>query len=72
MKKFLFILIPGLLFLGACGDGMSSSNTDNGPEKITTDENVYQYLVKADGLVYRCFQTHDSRGGIWCTLQGKG
>jgi hypothetical protein len=71
MKKLLFILIPGLLFLGACGDD-ALSTSDNGPEKITTDENVYQYLVEADGLVYRCFQTHDSRGGIWCTLQGKG
>lgn len=71
MKKLFFVLIFGLLFLGACGNDSPSTSND-GPEKITTSEYVYQYLVEADGVVYRCFQTHDSRGGLWCTVQGTG
>lgn len=72
MKKFFFVLILGLLFLGACGNDNPSTTSNDGPEKITTSENVYQYLVEADGVVYRCFQTIDSRGGLWCTVQGTG
>lgn len=68
MRKVFFVLVPGLMFLGACGN--DPLYVDNpGPEKITTTENVHQYLVQADGVVYRCFQTVDSRGGIWCTVK---
>lgn len=70
MRRILLILVVlGLLFLGACGSE-SPSTYSHGPEKITTTQNVYQYLVEADGVVYRCFQT--IRGGIWCTAKGRG
>lgn len=69
MKKLIFVLVPGLLLLGACGD-----DTPDTPEnKVrSANEKFNSSLVEADGVVYRCFDTGNPQGGIWCTVKPKG
>jgi hypothetical protein len=56
-----------VFLLGACGDDRKS------PEFKATPTNevpsyLRSYVVEADGISYRCFDTGSySSGGIWCT-----
>lgn len=70
----LAIIIDAMVFLSACDD----SNTRN---KVTTPTvgtiptvnetkipyGVGTFLIEADGVLYRCFDTGSNVGGLWCT-----
>jgi hypothetical protein len=64
--KVFLVLIAGLIVLGACGAEKTS------PEYKATKTNAVpsylrSYVVEADGLSYRCFDTGSYNGGLWCT-----
>lgn len=63
----------GLIFvflLGACGDDRKSPEYKATPTN-DVPRNIRSYVVEADGLSYRCFDTGSYTGGIWCTQRSR-
>lgn len=61
-SKFLLLILLFPLTMVACGNEETPT-----PSPRVGGSGVYSFVVEEDGNSYRCFQSKDYRGGLWCT-----